>query len=272
MSSRQSKCISVFTFIAAIAVSPGSSVSADTIDLNASKDNTLIESLTGALSNGSGEFFFAGLTGQASDENNRRGLLAFDLSPIPAGSTVESATLKLHMSGTNLDAASVELHRVLANWGEGGSDAPGGEGIGAAALSGDATWLHTFLPGSTWTSAGGDFAAAASAVQSIGGEGSYEWSSAELAADVQDWIDNPSSNFGWLLLGDESTPGSTKRFDSRENPATEFRPVLTVAYVPVPEPGGAALMATAVGSLVAFGRNRRKRRYDATKSIYMMAK
>ena len=39
----------------------------------------------------------------------------------------------------------------------------------------------------------------------VGAIGQYTWSSAQMVADVQGWLDNPASNFGWLMLGDEST-------------------------------------------------------------------
>ena len=60
---------------------------ADTATLVASRDNTLYESSTGSLSNGSGTYLFAGRTDVSSEL--RRGLLYFDLSSIPAGSNVE---------------------------------------------------------------------------------------------------------------------------------------------------------------------------------------
>ena len=49
-------------------------------------------------------------------------------------------------------------------------------------------------------------------------------------ADVQRWLDDPATNFGWLLLGDESENQTTKRFDSKENPDQEDRPILTVEF------------------------------------------
>src|SRR5207248_8531965 len=48
-----------------------------------------------------------------------------------------------------------------------------------------------------------------------------------MAADVQSWLDDPASNFGWLVLGNEATSTTSKRFDTRE---TTTPPVLTVEY------------------------------------------
>ena len=50
-----------------------------------------------------------------------------------------------------------------------------------------------------------------------------------MVADVQSWLVNPASNFGWLVLGDESGSGTAKRFDTRESASP---PVLTVEYTP----------------------------------------
>ncbi len=197
------------------------------------KDNTLYENPLGQLSNGSGQYFFAGRTAVAG--LIRRGLLAFDLtSGLPQGATVTSVVLTLHVSRTLLSAQSVQLHNVLADWGEGASNSIIlGGGMGAPSAPGDATWSHTFFDTSAWANPGGDFAAAPSATQSVGAIGFYTWSSAQMVADIQAWLDDPSTNFGSMVKGPEG-PASTKRFDSRENPVAAFRPRLTVRFQPAP--------------------------------------
>src|SRR6266699_6830473 len=155
-------------------------------------------------------------------------MLAFDIAgSIPPGSTITSASLTLNMSRTISDARIVELHKLLADWGEGTSNANAQEGQGAAATPNDATWRHRFYNTIFWTTQGGDFSATVSASQSVGGIGQYTWSSAQMIADVQSWVNNPASNFGWLVLGDESAAGTTKRFDTRESASP---PVLTIEY------------------------------------------
>ena len=198
----------------------------ETVALTPALDNTLYESTLGTISNGAGQHFFAGTTGNGGV---RRGLLAFDLSSIPAGATVLSATLTLTMSKTIAGETPVALHALTAAWGEGTSDALGEEGAGATATPGDATWLHTFFDTDLWANPGGDFDPAPSAVTPVDGPGVYEWASPALVADVAGWLANPSGNFGWALLGDESANSTAKRFDSRENDAAN-RPRLTVTY------------------------------------------
>ena len=105
--------------------------------------------------------------------------------------------------------------------------------MGAPSTPGDATWIHTFFDTGAWTNPGGDFAAAPSAVLSVGAVGFFTWSSAQMVADVQAWLDDPSTNFGWMVRGAEGL-ASTRRFDSRENPTAAFRPRLTVRFQPAP--------------------------------------
>jgi hypothetical protein len=207
--------------------------SGEIININPSKDNTLYEfvPVDGDLSNGVGEHFFAGETAMAE---LRRGVLAFDIAgSIPAGSTITSVSLSMNMSRTPFDTDRIiELHKLLADWGEGTSDAPGEEGEGAPATTSDATWRHRFYDTIFWTTQGGDFSGTVSASLSVGAIGEYVWSSAQMVADVQSWLDNPAYNFGWLVLGDESAIATSKRFDTRESTSP---PVLTIEYTPPTE-------------------------------------
>ena len=207
---------------------------ADEVTLAPNKDNTIFESDTGGLSNGSGQFLFAGRSGQSSG-SIRRALLAFDLSSIPAEGVVTAVRLTMNMSKTVGGATSVSLHQVLREWGEGSSNASDrGGGQGTASSTGDATWIHTSFDSGTWSSPGGDFATTASSSLEISSPGSYTWSSTpQLVADVQGWIANGSSNFGWIVIGDESAARTAKRFDSREHGTASVRPQLVVEFTAV---------------------------------------
>jgi hypothetical protein len=230
------KTFLALTLATTLAFTAAKSVSAAIINLTPSKDNTLYEfdPAEGDFSNALGNHFFAGLTaGLTGPPEIRRGVLAFDIAGhIPPGSAIIAVTLSLNMSRT-IDGTprTVELHKLLADWGEGTSIAPGEEGEGAPATPNDATWRHRFFDTIFWTNEGGDFSATVSASQSVGGVGQYIWSSAQMVADVQSWLDNPASNFGWLVLGDESAPATARRFDTRESASP---PVLTIQFIPEP--------------------------------------
>ena len=192
-------------------------------------DNTMYEEFPNN-SNGAGEHFFAGTTVPG---NKRRGLIKFDalLEFIPPCATIQSVSLTLHMSRTISGPMNVQLRRALEDWGESFSDAPGEEGFGTQAESFDATWRYTFYNTDSWSTAGGVFASDTSAITSVDQIGYYTWSSPKMAAEVQSWLRSPNSNFGWVLIGNESATASAKRFDSRENIDTNFVPRLTVTYV-----------------------------------------
>jgi len=226
-----SKTLLAVMLMAALGCVGVMSASAAIIVINPSKDNTLYEydPAEGDHSNGAGFHFFAGENAMGE---LRRGVLAFDVTrAIPAGSTITAVSLTLNMSMTPAGALTVELHKLLADWGEGTSHAPMGEGDGAPATPNDATWRHRFFDTIFWTNEGGDFSATVSASQTVDGIGQYTWSSTQMVADVQSWLDDPASNFGWLVLGDETTIATAKRFDTRESASP---PMLTIQFIPGP--------------------------------------
>ncbi|MBI2504842.1 MAG: DNRLRE domain-containing protein [Candidatus Latescibacteria bacterium] len=200
---------------------------AATLTLTPVKDNTLYENSSGALSNGKGKYLFAGKTNGGSV---RRALLAFDLSSVPANAQLTRVALTLTLSKTISGAQTHTLHRVLADWGEGSSDAGDPGGRGTTAATGDATWLHTFASTSFWTTPGGDYSDTQSASQGVSRSSTYTWESAQMLAEVQAWIASPATNFGWILLGNESANGTAKRFNSLESSTAAQRPKLTVEY------------------------------------------
>ena len=52
-----------------------------------------------------------------------------------------------------------------------------------------------------------------------------------MVADVQLWLNQPATNFGWLLRTENEVPNfSARRFASREDP--NRAPVLTIEYSP----------------------------------------
>ncbi|MCZ6767081.1 MAG: DNRLRE domain-containing protein [bacterium] len=212
--------------------------SANQVTVAPSKDNTLYEDVGGALSNGAGEVLFAGKTGPNAGFVVRRAVIAFDVAAsLPAGATVTGATLTLNVSKQSPFAvpSTIDLHRLEADWGEGTSNAvpppPDGGGDGAASTTGDATWIHTFFNTANWTNAGGDYSATISGSQSVVGLGPHSWTGPQMIADVQSWLDGPSNDFGWIIIGDEVTTQSARRFDSRENTTMSDRPQLSITYI-----------------------------------------
>jgi len=213
-----------------------------TVNFVATIDNTMFESVTGALSNGSGQGFFAG----ASDNPvlRRRALLAFNVTGLPSNAIITEVELRLFLGYTQATAShTVSLHRALASWGEGTSDANGNETAGANSTTGDATWIHRLYNTTLWSVPGGEFTAGASASTLVGittGQ-TYEWSGAGLVADVQGWLGSPATNFGWAVIGNEAVARSQRRFDSSESATPANRPTLSVTYT-LPSSTGACCL------------------------------
>ncbi len=196
-----------------------------TVTFTPNKDNTIYE-IGNTVSNGAGTSLFAG-----KDNNGRRhrGLLQFNLSSIPANATITNITLQMNVNKTRAGVSDVHsLQKVSANWGEGTSSGTGG---GGAATANDATWSDRFFGVSTWSSLGGDFSGTISSSMSIGAVGTYTFpNSMQLIADVQNWITMPATNFGWIIIGNESSNQTARAFDSRETSITTNRPTLSVTY------------------------------------------
>lgn len=199
---------------------------ADEITLTPTQDTTLYSE--NDLANGLGQNLFSAVT---NGGNVRRALLGFDVaSSIPAGATITSANLALTVNKVPRGAAPGEfgLHVLSQAWAEGSVDAGGQEGRGAASGADDATWNSTGF--TTWNAPGGDFVEAASAVAEVGLSGQFDWSSDALVSDVQAWLDQPTMDFGWALIGDELSSLTAKRFASSNHANASLHPALTIEF------------------------------------------
>jgi len=231
---------------------------ADVVQLQASKDNSIYSE--GGLSNGAGEYLFAGKTNLG---DIRRAIVRFDVAgSIPSGATINSASLRLVSNTPGFTGSrTISLRPATADWGEGASNASGEEGAGAPAQTDDATWGFRFFNTLSWSSAGGTFGAV-SASFIVNAPNTHNISSAQMATDVQNWLDTPASNFGWFLIGDEGAVHTAKRFASKDYLASAAdRPVLTVDYTATEVPGlpawgPLALLTLLAGAAFPFLRRR----------------
>jgi len=217
------------TLVLLLLLCVGAVASAETVTIEADRDVTLIEDPAGGRANGSGPYFFVGRTSQDMG-SIRRALLRFDVAAaLPRRAVIESVSLTLYLWPSNPAPREIRLHLVQVDWGEGPSSSSGGGG--RPSEPGDATWIHTFYDGELWVRGGGQFVSRVSARQTVADEGFYTWAdSHQLVNDVRLWNRSPQRNFGWILIGDETTPQNAKSFVSREHPDLNLRPVLEVTY------------------------------------------
>ena len=171
--------------------------------------------------------------------DKKRALLMFDIAgQIPPQATVASVTLTVKMvrapSGGGVDSI-FSLHRLRQSWGEGNKATVNDntDDFGVQATTNEVTWNARLYSAPLWsvpgTSSPVDYFSAASATNFIAGVGTYTFNSnSNLVADVQAWVNNPGTNFGWILTSLlENTSTTIRRFGSRESTNA---PLLTVQY------------------------------------------
>lgn len=207
------------------------------IILTSSADTTLIE-VAPNNNHGAQPFFNSGTT---QNGTKNRALLRFDLGSLPTNTVILSASVLLTVVGLPAEPAvfaPFALHRMLHNWNEGTNLAIINIGQGLPAKLGDATWNYSHFNTNSWTApgclSGTDFFPFESGSQFIYDLGTTytHGPTAELATDVQGWIQDPTSNFGWMYLcGEEGAIFTAKRFGSRENSNPDFRPQLILNYL-----------------------------------------
>ncbi|MFB3787902.1 MAG: DNRLRE domain-containing protein [bacterium] len=194
------------------------------------QDTTIYSEANNADGLGTGLFVGRTARGQV-----RRALIRFDFGSIPPGSAIENAELDLTVSKTVSASQPVTAHRLLMAWSEGTANAPGEEGGGVRAGEGDATWSHAVFSTIPWNTPGGDFDEKTSGTGSAGSAGSRtQITGTQMAADVQQWIDDPRQNSGWILLGNETDNATAKRFHSSNDTSAGAgrRPRLIIQYTP----------------------------------------
>jgi hypothetical protein len=243
---------------------------ADVTFLQPAADATLI-AIAPDNNLGVAEFFNAGINGR-NYEN--RGLFSFDLSRIPAGSTITKASLTLEVIREPAEFSTPSyfaFYRVLRPWGEGTKTHEGTPGLplspgqGSPATAGDVTWNDRFYGmSSPWAAPGGaagiDFSPLISAEVAIAGlyDSPYTLTADPgLQADVQYWIDHPRENFGWMMITEAADHNTARSFASREDPLGRG-PLLEVDFTPVPEPSFLMLLSTSAAVLFGVARFRRR--------------
>jgi len=153
------------------------------------------------------------------ERNRRNGLVEFDLSTIPAGATLVSATLELFLENDGNNAVQIDVHRVTQAWVE-GTKTGNGNADGA-------TW-NDYDGSNPWASSGGDFdpAVVASTIVPTGNNTWHQW---DITALVSDWLNNTVPNNGILL--EQVGPRDRVQFASSENGNATLNPKLTITYI-----------------------------------------
>jgi hypothetical protein len=175
---------------------------------------------------GSGTVFNIGDENASFDEE-WRGLVKFDLSTVPAGAAISSATYSMfEYAAANTGTSNswpVGLKRVLRNWDET-----------------NASW-NKYDVTNSWTTAGAtadglDRVATSSATQMMDGVAAsamVNWTGDLLNADIQQYIDGTTPNYGWLIQGAPNqgvVPIAYNNFYTSDHTTSTVRPKLVLNY------------------------------------------
>jgi glucose/sorbosone dehydrogenase len=145
----------------------------------------------------------------------RRTLVQFNVSTIPVGSCVRTASLQLKLTNVGSSSRTYAVHRLTSAWTEAG-----------------VTW-NSRQAGTPWTLAGGDFAGPTSttATGTTGGA-VVNW---DVSSDVAAFVTGGAGNFGWVVRdAAEGAGGIEFQFAARENSTLASRPQLVVVYIACP--------------------------------------
>ena len=150
-------------------------------------------------------------------------LLQWDLSAIPQGATVVSATVSLYQFDATGTAYNSSAHAIIHV-----------DPVIAQADGYVYDGLHGWTPNSCCLDdipmAQADIAAAEDVVLLDDVPGYKSWTVTQM---VQDWVDAPVTHFGMAIDPDDAAPADDARsFRSNEAPDQGQRPRLVIAYVP----------------------------------------
>jgi hypothetical protein len=204
--------------------------------------------------------FGIGTKPRITSGNARGALVWFDLSSIPAGQTIVSATLDLRLrppGGLPHPVGTLaSLSRVTESWGAGPLPVNEGTGWGTPALDGEVTWNSRMHGSTAWADPGlltdgGGSRDMGFTVDMAVNDGNWHVI-IDVASIVQTWLDG-DPNYGFVLNDANNDPSRYYELEMSESADLDRRPKLTIEYVP--EPAALALMG--LGGLAVLRRRRR---------------
>lgn len=185
-----------------------------TLDGYTGSEDTYIDASAPNVNNEGGQLFLV------RGRTNTSGLIRFDIPALPRDVKVLKAYLQVYASEQSSPShLQVASHRVLRPW-----------------KASEATWLNA-TASALWEEAGctgaTDRAVPPSDRGMLHGPGWFQFNVTEI---VQQWLDSPGSNNGFLLEGYDERWSAAYRFISTDHPSSHRYPRLIVTYAGPPVP------------------------------------
>lgn len=163
------------------------------------------------------EFFGSDTEIEVDGASDKAGLLKWDLSSIPVNSTILSAEIILEITDRSTD--TYEVYELKRDWEEG-----------------ETNW-YQYRNGNVWQKWGarGSDDRGSDALGSFDaefpGKDTIRLDQSAMTL-IKGWVDDPSTNYGFILQDYDDNSSDGIEFDSREVSAVDNRPKLTVTYMP----------------------------------------
>lgn len=143
-----------------------------------------------------------------------RTLLRFDVSGIPAGSTISSATLSLWVKEVRDGNVTINAHKLTNSWNE-----P------------QVTWkARDKAANQNWSTEGGDYNAVVIDSEAFVKDVKNYWATWNLTSAVTDWLNTPATNYGVILESPVTSPKNETKFKSSDDGTAAQRPMLEICY------------------------------------------
>jgi hypothetical protein len=178
--------------------------------------------------------------GHSSEANfTDRALLQYDLSSVPLGSKILSSSIAMWLRSATpstpvqIDAYGIDKHEFTSS----------------------TTW-NRYDGTHAWTTAGGDHLKTLAGSTLVKPEYEGGWVSIGFSPQVEQWVRDPSSNFGILLKAHDETVNATDEFMQTDNGESEPEPDIHIVYEPqMGNPPNEAMFEEPIGNNDTLGVN-----------------